>query len=347
MSTISTSFAVRFLRNGDLITSEKNVVNNAGQGSALFQVIDSLSGSVVPDWTKEENQPILSITLRSAVGYPIYITEISWYYDGTLLNFAFAGETWVTASNNDAFQACIKNNACLLRIVKNIASPTVLSNMTISYAVSYKSNSMSDTINGSADILIQQSGSDSHVLQIVTDRVSIDSGSGTDTATLKATAVYGITAVTIGSNGYTIEWYQDGTKLSETTDTLVVTRDMVNGGSIFVAKLYKDGNLVAQDGQRINDIADEYQIEYIPTSAGSNYVSIGHNATFNLKLKRNGEYFTPENLRFSYQIYNALGNVTGTGTNTSVVTVTPDDCKIGSGTDTTYGEVDVLVSAEF
>ena len=344
MSKTGAAFSVRFLRNGDQITVVRNVIDSAGNGAALFQVVDTNTGTPTPDWTQTANQPIIQIGIRSAAGYPTEITNVAWAYDGKTLNFTYNGSDWVTANNNSSFQARINGNYYELKIVNNIASKDVVSNKQISYEISYVSNAHSDSLQGSIDVLIQQAGSDSHNLQITTNLVELDA-SNTE-ATLTAVAYYGKTPVSIGSNEYTIKWYQDNVELSgQTGATLTVNRDMVSGGSIFVAKLLKDGNVVAQDGQRINDIADEYQITYTPTNAGSNYVAPNHNAVYTLAVTKNGNPFSVE-VTFTWQIYNALGESKNSGTS-STVTVTSDDCKVGTGDNAYYSDCDVQVTADF
>ena len=335
---------MRFLRNGDQITVVRNVVDKDGNGAALFQVVDTTTGTPTPDWTQTENQPVIQIGIRSAAGYPTEITNVSWAYDGVTMNFTYNGSNWVTANNDSRFQARINGNYYELKIVANLASKTVVSNKQISYEVSYSSNAHRDTILGSIDVLIQQAGSNSHILQITTNRVELDASH--NEATLKAVAAYGSTPVSIGKNGYSIEWYKDNVKLSgQTGATLTVNRDMVSGGSIFVAKLLKEGSVVAQDGQRINDIADEYQITYTPTNAGSNYVAPSHNAVYNLAMTKNGNPYTGP-VSYLWQIYNALGEPRTSGAS-STVTVNPSDCLVGTGDNAYYSDCDVQVTAEF
>lgn len=344
MSKTGAAFSVRFLRNGDQITVVRNVIDSAGNGAALFQVVDTTTGTPTPDWTQTANQPIIQIGIRSAAGYPTEITNVAWAYDGVTLNFTYNGSTWVTANNNSSFQARINGNYYELKIVANLASKKVVSNKQISYEVSYSSNAHSDTLQGSIDVLIQQAGSNSHILQITTNRVELDASH--NEATLTAVASFGSTPVSIGANGYAIEWYQDNVKLSgQTGATLTVNRDMVSGGSIFVAKLLKEGSVVAQDGQRINDIADEYQITYTPTNAGSNYVAPSHNAVFTLAMTRNGNPYTGS-VSYLWQIYNALGEPRTSGTS-STVTVKPSDCLVGTGDNAYYSDCDVQVTAKF
>ena len=347
MSKTGAAFSVRFLRNGDQITVVRNVIDSAGNGAALFQVVDTTTGTPTPDWTQAAKQPIIQIGIRSAAGYPTEITNVTWAYDGKTLNFTYNGSAWVTANNNSSFQARINGNYYELKIVNNIASKDVVSNKQISYEISYVSNAHSDSLQGSIDVLIQQAGSDSHNLQITTNLVELDA-SNTE-ATLTAVAYYGTTPVSIGTNGYAIEWYQDNVKLNgQTGATLTVNRNMVSGGSIFVAKLLKDGNVVAQDGQRINDIADEYQITYTPTDAGSNYVAPNHNAVYTLAMTKNGNPYTGP-VSYSWQIYNALGEprTSVTSSKDNKVTVNPSDCLVGTGDNAYYSDCDVQVTADF
>ena len=344
MSKTGAAFSVRFLRNGDQITIVRNIITSSGQGAALFQVVDPNSGNVTPNWTVAANQPIVQISARSAAGYPVEISDVRFAFDGTTLNFTYNGSAWVTASNDSRFQSRINAGKYELKIVGNIASNTVISNKQITYEVSYVSNAMSDRVQGSVDVLIQQAGSDSHIVQITTNRVELDASNTSATLTVKA--MYGTEDVKIGSNGYSIEWYQDGVKLDgQTAATLTVTRNMVTGGSIFIAKLKKDGNMVAQDSQRINDIADEYQIAYTPTDAGSNFVSPTHNATYTLSIERNGTNYAGS-ASFAWQVYNALGVAKSSGTG-STVTVRPADCLVGSGESAYYADCDVQVTADF
>lgn len=363
MSRTGAAFSVRFLRNGDKINIIRNIIKANGDGAALFQIVDPNSGHPAPDWSQAANQPIIQLGATSASGYPVAITSVSWAYDGTTLNFTLNGSTWVTATNDSRFQARINGNFYELKIVNNLASASVVSNKQITYEVHYTSNAYTDSVRGSVDVLIQQAGTDSHIMQITVASINYSTGKGgvelgfhenpsnhnlveiTDT-TLTAVGYYGTDPVTIGSNGYTIKWYQDGTELTgQTGATLNVTRAMVAGGSIFIAKLFKNGNAVAQDSQRINDISDEYQVEYEPTDAGSNYCAPNHNATYNLSLKKNGAAYGGT-VTFAWQVYNALGVAKTSGTG-SVVTVTPSDCQCGSGDGAYYTDADVQVTADF
>ena len=344
MSRTGAAFSVRFLRNGDQVVVVRNIINKNGDGSALFQVVDPNSGVVSPDWTVENNQPIIQLGVRSSAGYPAEITGVSWAYNGTTLIFTLNGSTWVTANNDIRFQARINGAYYELKIVGNLASKTEVANKQISYEVNYVCNAMTDKVQGNVDVLIQMAGSDSHILQITANRVELDETN--TTALLTAVGMYGTEPVTIGSNGYSIKWYQDGVEIvGHTAITLTVTRAMVEGGSIFISKLFLNGNAVAQDSQRINDIADEYLVKYTPTNAGSNYVGPNHNATYTLSVTRNGLTYAGT-VSYEWQVFNAIGELKYTGSS-STVTVTPQHCLVGSGEGAYYSDCDVQVTANF
>lgn len=354
MSTAGAAFSVRFLRNGDQIIIVRNIINRNGDGVALLQSVDTTSGDVVPTWNAEgksgddlervlDAQPIIQLAVKSAAGYNASIRDVTWAYNGSTLNFVYDGSNWVTATNDSRFQARINGNFRELKIIGDLASVSAIANRQITYDVGYVSNTLTDRVQGSVDVIIQTAGSDSHIVQVTTNRVELDDEN--TTATLTAVAYYGASSVTIGSNGYTVEWYNNGEKMSQTSRQITVTRDMVNGGSIFVAKLLLNGNIVAQDSQRINDIADEYQIVAQPTNAGSNYVGVNHNAVYTLSLYKNGVLQTDGNITYSWIVFNALGEQTAEGTG-STVTILPEYCIIQQDGKDEYADCDVQVTAE-
>lgn len=364
MSKTGAAFSVRFLRNGDQVVIVRNIINHKGSGLALFQVIDPVAGTIAPNWDatnlpegaeKEavlDAQPIVQLGVRSSYGYPAEITGVTWYYNNKKLKFALSGAEWVTAAadadNPDAqkFQARIDGKNFQLKIVGNLASKEKVANRQITYDVKYACNGMTDTVKGSVDVLIQAAGSNSHMLQISATSVELDDKN--PSTTLTAVGMYGTEYVKIGQDsGYSIKWYQDGEEMKEQPGAkLTVNRNMVTGGSLFIAKLFLNGSAVAQDSQRINDTADEYQIEAIPTVAGANWLGVNHNATYNLSVTKNGDDYAGGNVTFEWTVYNAVGDPKYTGSG-SLVTVTSDYAAVGTGADAYYADCDVQVTATF
>ena len=349
MSNTGAAFTVRFLRNGDSITIAQEIINSSGAGAALFQGVDPNSKVVAPDWSNDSNdsiRPIVSIYALSASGMTVVIKSVQWAYDGTPLHFNLNGSTWVAETGGNPFKARINGERYELKVVGNLASATAISNKRIDYEVTYISGAHTDTLQGGADVLIQQAGSNSHVLQITTNRAVLEGTGSNASATMGVIAYYGTNQVTIGSNGYTLQWFKNtSVTVISTSTTLTVTRDDIDGGSVYICKLLLNGNVVAQDQQRINDISDEYQVVATPTSAAETYCTVGNNASYKLKLVKNGDLNTALTVTsWAWTIFDAQGNSKRTGSGDTVA-ITPDDCKIKDSNE--YADVDVIVTCTF
>lgn len=380
MNSASTAFSVRFLKNGDNVSYQQNVSKQNGDGTTLLQIIDVTSGVISPNWSVAANQPIITLVPLSANGFPVTTTGVTWTYDGVELEFTLDGTTWVSASNDNRFKARINSEGFYeLRIVDNLISSSNLGNRQIDYAVSYRSNGKNGSFEGTATVMLQDGGSQSHIVTIgvqaldtannrggmTLGRIAVENSGSVgyveiNQTTLTASAYYGAEAITIGQNNYGIDWYRDGVLLtgSETGITisganLTVTRAAVDGGSIFVAKLKKSSTVVAQDSQRIIDNADEYQIVAIPVS-NQNFVSyensVETNAVYTLAVTKNNQSMSQEGVNFAWDIYNANGTHKRPGTG-ATVTVTPADCLIAgssiTASDAQFGDADVRVTATF
>lgn len=376
------AFSVRFLRNGDTITITRDVTTAAGEGGALFQMIDVESLTVFPDWsapgttvaekTNNDAQPIISIGVRSALGYPVEITGVVWRYEGTAIQFPTLTSSWQLATNSTKFAARINatTGKWELRIVDNIASDVIVSNRQLTYEVSYLSNGMGDTVSGSTDIFIQQGSAMGYTAIITTDRVELSGKQGDETysAHLTVQAFYKASQITIDGTNYIISWQRDGENLTGSEDgitissgghtMLTVTREGIEGGSVFTAWLRKKttpSSLISQifvpvasDAQRLNDIDDEWQVKGEPTDAGANHVGPNHNASYNLYLYRNGVKQSNATIVWTWNIYNAIGEKKRTGSLNPVV-ITPADCEcqFSSISEVFQSDVDVQVTADF
>lgn len=331
MEQVKGAFTVRFLKIGDdvyIIREIYRIDNGVRKGASLFQAVDIVSGALSVDWTDPNQQPICEFRAVSAVGYPVNILEATFVYDGQLITFSSPDvDGWMT-STDGKFKLMLSEGKVFLKIVQNIASPTQVANKQVGYNLTYVSNGMINAYAGSMDIVIQQAGSDSHYAVITTPRIVLDALNPSTTLTLQAT--YGVSNLTIGQNGYTVQWYQDQVLMPDTTAEITVTRDMISGASMFVAKLLKDGVPVAQDGQHISDVADEYQVRVHKIN---DFVSKVTNGQFEFYLLRNDVEQATVDTDWVWDIYNALGVVTKTGSG-KAVTITAEDCKnipIGGG----------------
>lgn len=331
MEQVKGAFTVRFLRIGDDVYITRDIYRmdkGVRKGAALFQAIDKVSGALSVDWTDPNEQPICEFKAVSAVGYPVNLIEAAFVYDGVKVIFTTADETGWATSTNGKFQMKQEDGKIFFKIIDNIASPTQVSNKQIGYSLTYISNAMINSYVGSMDIVIQQAGSDSHFAVITTPRIVLDAANPQTTLTLQAT--YGVKNITIGEDGYTVEWYKDKVKLSDTGESINVHRDDVDGASMYVAKLLLNGVAVAQDGQHISDVADEYQVR---VNRYVDFVNEKTNGQMEFYLMKNNVTLTTTDDQWTWDIYNALGVVTKEGTGKNVV-ITAADCKnvpVGGG----------------
>lgn len=335
------AFTVRFLKIGDDVYITREIYrmdNGTRKGAALFQAVDITSGALSVDWTDPNQQPICEFRAASAVGYPVSIIEATFSYDGAQVIFGTADVDGWKPSTDGNFKMMQADGKIFFKIVNNIASRTQVANKQIGYSLTYISNGMINSYVGSMDIVIQQAGSNSYYAIITTPRIVLDATNTSTTLTLQAT--YGISNLTIGQDGYTAEWYQDNVKLPDTGASITVTRDNINGASMFVAKLLHEGTPVAQDGQHISDIADEYQVR---VHRMVDFVSTTTNGQFEFYLMKNSVTLATVDTDWTWDIYNALGVLKKSGTGKNVV-ITAEDCKntpLGGGAEY-YSDADYI-----
>ena len=350
------AFTVRFIRTGDQIYITRNVVkfdaSGTESGAALFQAIDSTNGTINPDWATDKTaQPALKISVKSAMGNPVTVTDIVWTWKGNTIMFNEAAETsgdyagWNKSTDNMFVKKTtitIVDNVCYcyLRFIANAASATVLSNQTIGFTINYTTSGMNDTVSGTEDVLIQQAGSDSYSVNITTDCSTLNKDQ--TSTTLTATCLYGVNPL---ESEYTLEWYKDFVKIEgQTGKTLTVTRDDVDGSSVYSVKMLVGSVVKAVDAQRIVDEGDEWQVVAEPSGSSPTAISATSEAKYTLILKKNGTAYsgTPT---WTWTVYNALNEQTGSGT-TAGVTLTEEmaKCKPSEGTEY-YNDVSVVAQA--
>lgn len=360
-SQVKGAFTVRYIRTGDQIYVTRNVVkfdaNGNESGAALFQAVDPQEGTLSVDWkTTPTEQPCLKISVKSAVGNNVTITNVAWSYKGVALAFNASAETSGTykgwnLSTDGMFATKTSGGYAYLRFIDNAASKSVISNQIIGYTLTYITNSITDTVQGTEDVLIQQAGADSYSINITTACSTLNS---TQTSTtLTATYLYGTNAISDSefNASWKLEWYKDFVLMSgQTGKTLTVTRDDVDGSSVFSVKLlHKEGDnwvTKAVDAQRVVDDADEWQISADPTGTNPDAISLVNNAVYALTLKKNGTTYST-NISWAWTVYNALNVQTGSGAG-ATVTLTAEMAKCqpdtGDSSKDYYSDVAVEVT---
>ena len=144
---------------------------------------------------------------------------------------------------------------------------------------------------------------------------------------------------------HTLEWYKDFVLIEgQTGKTLTVTRDDVDGSSVYSVKLLVSDAVKAVDAQRIVDEGDEWQVVAEPSGTSPTAISATSEAKYTLKLKKNGTDYsgTPT---WTWTAYNALNKAMKTDTS-STVTLTQKEavCTSEEG-QTYYSDVSVVAQA--
>ena len=361
------SFTVAFLRNGDQILMTCETLKNYEAGAAatkasglLAQYVNPSTGAVTPDWRNDNNRTIIRIGAKSAAGYPVKLVGITFGYDGMNLEFGAINSGWTTDTSgcfalrlNDAVGD--GRTYYELKPVANLASAGDLTNKSLTFQLTYISNGLTDTLSSGVDIEVLSAGENVRLMRIVTNRVVLDKYN--DTALLRATVMEG--SAFVENLDKKIRWLQgDNEHPVHTGEELTVTRDMVDGGEVFIAQYIDDsGNVLAQDIQRIEDEADQYRVTFSPIDG---YASVTPTipAKYKLHLMASYDDGTEEELTagvsFTWKLYNADGDVRpdddaiGVG---DVVTITAEHAKLTrslvAGDPDQYGPVDILATATF
>ncbi len=345
------AFTVRFIRTGDQIYVSRNIVkidkNGVESGAALFQAIDPTSGALSVDWkTTPTEQPCLKVAVKSAMGNAVTVTDVKWTYRGTEIAFNASPATsgdyagWNISTDNKWAKKASSDGYYYLRVLDNVASKTIVSNQVIGFTLTYITNSITDTVSGTEDVLIQQAGADSYSVNITTSCSTLNADQ--ESTTLTATYLYGTNAISDDefASAWKLEWMQDFVTIEgQTGKTLKVTRSMVDGSSVFSVKLlHKEGDTwvtKATDAQRVTDDADEWQISAEPDGTNPDAISQTNDAKYVLSLRQNGSKYTGAT-SWSWTVYNALNTQTGSGTGANVTLTsamakcTPDSSQAGN-----------------
>ena len=255
------SITIKRLRNGD--TCFISFKNN---GVPLFQYVDTNTGTVSPDWTIAENQPILTPQVTSARGNTVVLSGHQWAYNGILLVFNGATSGDWTTDTTGKFQ--LNSTSGALKIIKNLASKDNPASDTLHYTCSASVAGVEQTLEKDIDIQIQSAGASSYT-GTVTPTVSTLSKQEPQ-AILNTKLFLGGTEV----SEYVVKWYKDSELWSEKSGkNITVTREEVDSTQLIIAEFYlssTDTQAVDRDAVRITDAQDSYEIKHrIVNSDGS------------------------------------------------------------------------------
>lgn len=231
----------------------------------LFQAVDTISKIVGPNWGQAANQPTITPSASAYSGEKVTLGDHKWAWNGTTLVFnGTAGADGFTPIKSGYGQGLFAlGSGGRLKITGNIASTDNFANDTLTYTGDYliETSKISGTISGDITIQIQKAGATSYV-GIIHPLKSVLTTGDTEGTTIESSLTYGV----YPQSTYTCKWYQndrDHPISGQTAKTLKVTRDMVNGQTLFICDFFMTGSdeAVATDGCHITDMGDEFFLQ--------------------------------------------------------------------------------------
>lgn len=249
MVAIQGTAVVKRLRTGHTLALQLTT-----SGAELYQTVDA-GGNVSPSWSASGSHPIITPTGRSlTAGKTGTLSDWTWKYLGNALTFDANG-----ACTTSRYASTFKVNPStgVLEIIGNLASKTNVDNDTLTFTGKVTVDGVSAVMEKSIEVVIAQGGASSYWGNVSTDNAILDSGN--TTTALRTTLMLGGVAVT----GYTVNWYKnvkDSAHKLSNFDATKVTRDIVDGTTLFIAEFVVSGAVVYTDGISITDQADEYYI---------------------------------------------------------------------------------------
>lgn len=249
MTSIQGTAVVKRLRTGHTLALQL-----VTSGAELYQTVDA-GGNVSPSWSASAAHPIITPQGRSlTAGMKGTLSDWTWKYLGNALAFSADG-----ACTTSGYERLFKVNhvTAALEIVGNLASKTNVDNDTLTFSAKVTVDGVSAVIEKSIEVIIAAGGASSFWGNVSTDNAILD-GSVSKTA-LRTTLMLGGVAQT----NYTIDWYKntkDKAHALSGFNPSVVTRNDVDGTTLFIADFKVDGNVVYTDGIVLTDQADEFYV---------------------------------------------------------------------------------------
>lgn len=295
------SITIKRLRNGDTFFITLELAN----GIPLYQGVDDKNGSISPDWTIADNQPIIQPKVTSARGATVTLDFHKWTYNNIDLVFnGAAGSDGYKTDTTGKFK--MNPNTGALKIIANLASKTNIANDTLTYSCQATVAGVEYTLTKSIDVLIQTVGATSYMGTITATHEQLDST--TKSSVLSTRLWVGAREIT----DYTTKWYKDNQEWTAKNGQkqITVLDTDVDGTQLFLCEFFESGSSTPcyRAGIRIIDTNDEFQVICYISSANKD-VDTGQPVTVTGKIVRfiKGEQttrdYTPSGATWRMDVY--------------------------------------------
>jgi len=250
MVSIQGIAVVKRLRTGHTLALQLNV-----SGAELYQTVDA-GGNVSPSWSAEGAHPIITPVGRSlTAGQTGTLSDWTWKYLGNPLAFNDSGAC-VTSGYTNTFK--VNKSTAALEIIGNLASKNNVDNDTLTFSAKVTVDGVSAVMDKSIEVVIASGGASSYWGNVSSDNVILDS---TTTSTSLRTALY---LGGVAQTNYTIDWYKnvkDAAHKLTGFNSEKVTREDVDGTTLFIADFKVGNDVVYTDGIVLTDQADEFYVQ--------------------------------------------------------------------------------------
>ena len=259
MSTFSAGGSTPITRivNGDTLYFRLD-----GNGNPLFQAVDTESQTIKPDWTVNENQPVITPACTSSLGNKVTLSGFTWYYNGGAIAFPNDVESgWTTSTNFEGkFQLNVEDGS--LKIVKNLADANNPASDTLRCDCTAQMSGEKFSVSKSVNVLIQPMSAGAYTGFVTATPTNLSSAAKQCTLTC---ALYDVSGK-MASGAYTVKWYKANDMNNDlgTSQTLTVSRDDVNHVQLFICDFYlaNTNNKCTTAGILITDMADTFEVKH-------------------------------------------------------------------------------------
>lgn len=354
MGTISKSFVLRKIQDGETVYIVRDITTEDGAGAALLQAYDPATGTYAPDWTREGEQPVVTLQAYSSTGQQAPASSCAFAYDGQDIPFSATADAggWHYEEGTEPRFACrISGGRAQLKTVANLSAGDGRGK-TLSYRLAGQTAAGTPYVcTGSVDYLFPLTPEGAYWLQIAATQTTLGLLDGdTEVASSTLTALCGRGAGET-AGGY-VTWYRSGEPFRgplPAGEAVTVTRADIDGAEVFSAELSLSASgtpVVARDGITLYDMADEYLAAYRVAEGDGTVSETGSTTLAPYILKNLEEVPDPAGVAYEHEIYNSLGQLVRTAEGGSV-TVTRADCAYESNGTTLYGDVEVRCTASW
>lgn len=255
------SATVRRLRNGDTL-----YLTIEGNGKPLFQGIDTsaVSPTPIPSWKTAANQPELTPKVTSSRGSTVKLSNHTWKYNGTLLEFTGAADGNYTKDSTGKFE--MNKSTGALKIIDDLASTSNYANDVLTYSCTATVGELTFSMSRDREISIVRMGTASYSGALTATKMQIGTG---ETSTMTTSLYSGSGQIT----DYYVKWYKNS-ESNEITKfagkkSIEVGRDDIDGSTLFIAAFFANSSsneALSKVGIRIVDNSDEYMVNFVYVS---------------------------------------------------------------------------------